>query len=118
MSAERVVFVCPDCGGDNVSATAWTRWSVARQRWEIEQADPPQSREWCSDCEGECRVVPVPVLEDGSPDVSGLALDVCGECDRPLHGRAGTVCPCPVPPPPLVLDNPEFLAEPEGGPTA
>jgi hypothetical protein len=51
--ADKEKPVCTDCGGDNVSADAWSRWDIEKQQWELSQTFDDT---FCHDCEGSCKV--------------------------------------------------------------
>ena len=42
-------YVCPHCGGTELTVEAYADWDVVKQRWDFEVADG--SSEWCQNCE-------------------------------------------------------------------
>ena len=45
-----IVWVCDECGSDNVEAHAYAVWDVEEQRWRFDHAEY-SNRDYCYDCD-------------------------------------------------------------------
>lgn len=51
MRTNKDIFVCSECGSEDIVKDAWVRWNVETQEWEIEETF---SETYCHECEGDC----------------------------------------------------------------
>jgi len=61
-AVRRFKMVCDECSGENVVSDAYAEWDVDRQDWIV--ANTFDKGAFCSDCDGECRIVEE-VIEGG-----------------------------------------------------
>jgi hypothetical protein len=65
------VYVCRECGGDNVVIDAFAEWDVQAQVWDLRSTFDHAE---CTDCEGETRLKEVAILYSIKFDVGGVAI--------------------------------------------
>lgn len=45
-----IVWVCEECGSDNVDTHAWATWNVEEQRWVLSDIMDNNEGDYCNDC--------------------------------------------------------------------
>lgn len=51
MKTNKDIFVCSECGSEDIVKDAWVKWNVETQEWEI---DDVFSETFCTECESDC----------------------------------------------------------------
>jgi hypothetical protein len=46
-----VVWVCDECGSDNVEAEAYAVWNVEEQQWRYDLIEGRDDRDYCYNCD-------------------------------------------------------------------
>ena len=46
-----IVWVCEECGSDNVEAEAFAAWNVEEQQWRYDLIESTDKRDYCYNCD-------------------------------------------------------------------
>lgn len=61
-------MVCGTCGSEDVLSDAYAEWDVGKQEWVLSATFDKGA--YCNNCDGECRIKAIPLMEPGLDDVA------------------------------------------------